>query len=178
MVEKNRADRIYQEAEGALDELRVGRLKATELWYSRGQIANRISLLYEVSPNEEEFYWLMFFDCSHKPVPQRAVKDGLLRNDFWVAAFLAQNYSLNKMEQLGAPWAVWQEVFGSRAVKNDTRVAEWIVDYLLSNHLNTRDDVRPVLKRVGERLRFLNTTILDRNELIRKLNEVRINHSL
>jgi hypothetical protein len=171
-ADKSRANQIYAQAEKELAQIKEKKSEALKVWYLRGRLANSLINKFGISRQEEEYFWLMLFDCAGQNVPKRAKKDGILRNDFWIGAYLENHYNLSELQNLGFAWSLWQEIFGSRPVKNDIRVAGWLVEYMVHNDLSTRDALRPVLKAVGERLKNLNTTILSEKELAIKLKEI------
>lgn len=173
--EKKRADDIYEISEREFNSLNeILRLKedidSLEFWHSIGTLANKIIFDFAISETEKKYFWLMLYDFSGNKAPDRALKFHI-QNDFHIASMLAK-YNLKDLRKMG-PWATWHEILGSTKTIQDERVGEWVVKYIISNHIKTRNNARPILKFVRNRLKNLNTSVLSKDELNSKLAEIK-----
>lgn len=169
--EKRRADKIFQDAEQKIKKLDDPKnIDPLTLWHIRGKIANEIIQKYNLSADEKRYFWVMLYDASGLVVPEMVRKSNTLRNDFRTASALA-HYGLNDLLKIGT-WSLWREILGSLRIGEDSRVAKWIVSYILKNKITTRDAARPILKKVRNRLQNIDSTVLSEKELIERLDSL------
>ncbi|HUC02215.1 MAG TPA: hypothetical protein VMA75_04980 [Candidatus Paceibacterota bacterium] len=140
-------------------------------WYLIGTHINEFLKTNVVSPEEEKLFWDHLYGRSSlvgENVP--SAKISKTRNDFRIASLIA-SYRLPELKKVGN-WALWREILTYKAVK-DTRVLDWIAKEIQQIKPKTRNEARPLLKAVAERLRKIDTGVLSEKELTGKLNEIR-----
>ncbi|MGC9968493.1 MAG: hypothetical protein ABSC29_02055 [Minisyncoccia bacterium] len=172
--EQKRADEIYTSAKNAVEKLnktrRSGTIDILAGWHLRGVLINQIIQKFGITETEKKYFWMMLYDVSGMTVP-----DHIRKNDFHVASILA-NYPLKRLQEIGA-WSMWREIIGSTKIGNDDRVARWVVDYIVEKKIKTRDQARPLLMAVRNRLKRIDASILSSGELANKLQEVVIKNN-
>jgi len=175
--EKKRADKIYSESkkelEGLYEELSKKKIKdILERWYKIGKLIRKLLDKFDIKENERKYFWVMMYDIGKEKTPDHIKKFSLGRNDFRLA-YIMTEYSLEQLKKVGS-WSLWREIVGSEKINKDERVARWVADILINDpNIKTRDDARPLLKKVRNRLKHLETKILSDKELINKLEETR-----
>lgn len=140
-------------------------------WHLIGLRINEFLKENIVSPEEEGFFWDYLYGRSaviNKTVPMGKISRA--RNDFRVASFLSR-YPLDKLEKIGS-WSLLREIVVYKSFR-DERVLNWILKKVEQSPPRTRNEARPFLKAVSARLKKIDTTILNDEELVKKLNEVR-----
>lgn len=172
--EKARADKIYNEAKFGIDHLnrKFGKQEKPDflaIWYWRGILINKIINKFKISENEKKYFWLMLYGVANMNTPDRAKKFHI-QNDFRVAGILA-NYPLKSLQKVGR-WNLWREIIGSTKIGSDERVARWVTNYIFVHKIKTKDCARPLLKAVRNRLKKIDTSVLNEKELKTKLKEV------
>lgn len=163
-VSKLRADHIYEDAVREFRELACDEKDALGTWYKRGLLANKLIAKHKIGPEEKKFYWLMLYNASSLKAPERSKN---ARNDFQAASILAL-YQLNDLRKVGS-WGLWREVIGSTSINADERVASWVAKRIIDEKIS-RDNARPLLRYVRNRLKGLDTSVLSDTELHQKLN--------
>lgn len=172
--EKKHADYIYSESRRMIEDLHENldaeKIDDTlERWHKIGKLIQQILEKFNIKMDEMKYFWIMMYDVGKNKTPAHI---GSGRNDFRLSYILSK-YPLKKLKKVGS-WSLWREIVGSQKVNKDSRIAEWIVDEMISNrNLKTRDDARLFLKKVYSRLKNLDTTILSKEELFEKLKEIK-----
>ena len=172
--EKERADYICSESRRMIKNLHEnldaeGINDILERWHKIGKLIQQILEKFNIKMDEMKYFWIMMYDVGKNKTPTHI---GSGRNDFRLSYILSK-YSLKKLKKVGS-WSLWREIVGSKKVNKDSRIAEWIVDEIISNrNIKTRNDTRPFLKKVYNRLKNLDTTILSKEELFEKLKEIK-----
>lgn len=163
-LSKIRADHIYEDAVKEFSALKYSKKDALETWYRRGLMANKLINKHKIGFDEKKFFWVMLYDAAGLDVPERSRN---ARNDFQTASVLA-SYQLNELKKVGS-WGLWREVIGSSRIIVDERVATWVAKKIIDESIS-RDNARPLLKYVRNRLKGLDTSVLSNFELQTKLN--------
>lgn len=176
-ADKKRADDIYETAQIRFRDLNKrlvlrSEINSLKLWHLKGKLINELVRKFKISDTEAKYFWLMLHGVTGTTIPERARKFHI-QNDFRIASILAK-YKLLELKKIG-PWAIWREILSSTKIGGDERVAKWVTEYILNKKFRTRDEVRPLLKFVRNRLKNLNTNVLSSRELVAKLNEIKIN---
>lgn len=139
-----------------------------DAWYLIGTRINSFLKIYKVSPEEEKIFWDHLYGRSsliRETVPNSRISS--TRNDFRIASLLA-NQPLSQVKKINL-WALWREVITYRSFKDD-RVLDWVVSKLKESPPKTRNEARPFLKAVAKRLKRIDTSVLSKDELSKKLN--------
>lgn len=142
-----------------------------QVWYIVGKQVNKFLKKHKVSREDENLFWSYLYGRSpliHKGVPSSSISQ--TRNDFRTASLLAQ-YPYKVVKTVG-PWALWREILTYKSILNDERVFKWVIKRLVKVP-RTRDAARPLLKAVNNRLKRIDTTVLNDNELLEKLKQVK-----
>lgn len=172
--EKKRADEIYNYSKNILGDLTKKtklhkEMNALVSWHRKGISINMIICKFKITESEKKYFWLMLYDVTETSIPERAKKFHI-QNDFRTASILSK-YPLKDLRSIGN-WNLWREIIGSTKIGGDDRVAQWVADYIFKRKIKTRDQARPLLKAVRNRLKKIDTTILSDRELVSKLKEV------
>lgn len=166
MPNKLRADHIYEDAVKELKDAGEKGKDSLELWYKRGVVAKKLLEKYKIDHEERKFFWTMLYDAAGLKIPKKSYT---VKNDFLTASILVQ-HKLSDLRKVGS-WSLWREIIGSTRIINDERVAEWVAKQVIENNVS-RDNARPLLKHIRNRLKNLDTTVLSNEELNSKLNSV------
>jgi hypothetical protein len=139
-------------------------------WFIIGKNINKFLKENYLAKEDEDTFWQYLYGRSSlinetKPL----TKISQSRNDFKTASILAK-YRLNLIEKVG-PWALWREILSNKTIIYDKRILEWIIRELIKKP-RTRDNARPMLKKVSERFKRIDTLILSDDELSEKLNKI------
>ena len=162
--EKHRADLILKDATDLLASTKQHSKDALGIWHKRGLIANKLIKKYNLDYEERRYFWVMLYDALSVYTPKKSHAG---KNDFWTATILS-DYKLNDLRKVGS-WALWREVLGSSSIKSDARVASWVTKKIIKDKIS-RDNSRPLLKYVRNRLKGIDTTVLSKAELHTKLD--------
>jgi len=138
------------------------------VWHIVGQHINKFLKKNFVAAGEENLFWNYLYGRSsliHKGVPLHKV--GQIRNDFKTASLLAP-YPFSMVSKVGS-WALWREIIGYRIFLKDERVLTFIMNELIKKP-RTRDKARPFLKAIAGRLKKIDTSVLNNEELSKLLN--------
>ena len=138
-----------------------------ETWYLIGTRINDFLKKFKILAEEENIFWNHLYGRSiliTKKIPQNNISK--TRNDFRIASLLAR-HPIMKLKKVG-PWALWREIITYRAFK-DERVLNWVIQKLIASAPKTRNDARPFLKSASERLKRIDTSVLNDKELKKKL---------
>lgn len=139
-------------------------------WYIIGTQINKFLKNNKLASEDENLFWENLYGRSkliNKKVPSSKVS--LTRNDFKTASLLA-HYRFGYINKVG-PWALWREIIIYR-VFQDKRILKWVIQKLVQSP-RTRDQARPLLKAVANRFKRIDTTFLNKKELLIKLGEIR-----
>jgi hypothetical protein len=161
---KIRADHIYEDAVDELKSITYVEKDALGGWYKRGVVANRLIVKHKIDYEEKKFFWVMLYDAAGMEAPKKSYT---ARNDFRTASVLA-GYRLSDLRKVGS-WGLWREVVGSNRIISDERVAAWVTEKIIKDKIS-RDNARPLLRYVRNRLKGLDTSVLSPAELFTKLN--------
>ena len=184
--EKDFADRIDMDLEKGLSDLekswiasgvitKVGIKKdALKVWYQTGQFLNRIANKYKLRGTDDELYfWQSVYGhvspmVQKNPPPQK--NKGKTRNHFRLCAKMAER-DWEEVQQVGN-WSVWRDLFDNSKLMEDERVFDWVVDAIKALKLGHKE-LRPFIHATRKRLTNLDTSILSKQELWTKLDEVK-----
>jgi len=142
-----------------------------QVWYIVGNQVNKFLKKHKVSKEDENLFWNYLYGRS--PLIQKRIPSSNIsqtRNDFKTASLLAQ-YPYKVVKKVG-PWALWREILSYKSILGDERVFEWIIRKLIETP-RTRDAARPFLKAVNNRFKRIDTTVLNDDELLEKLGQVK-----
>ncbi len=141
-------------------------------WYIIGKNINDfLSLHNDFSKEEKNIFWEYLYGRSNlinKKLPLKKISQN--RNDFVLASKLAK-YSFEMISTVGS-WALWREVVGCDLFLKDIRILKWLIGELKIKS-RTRDEARPLLKAVSRRLRKIDTIVLNDNELLEILKNLK-----
>lgn len=163
-LSKIRADHIYEDAVQEFGKIKYIDKDALDTWYKRGSVANKLIIKHNIDFKEKKFFWIMLYGATGLRVPKSSKKS---RNDFKTASVLSA-YPLSDLKKAGS-WGLWREVVGSSSIISDERVASWVTEKIIKDKIS-RDNARPLLKYVRNRLKELDTTVLSEPELYTKLD--------
>lgn len=141
-----------------------------QAWYIIGIQINKFLKNNKVATEDENLFWENLYGRSvliNKNIPSSQVS--LTRNDFKTASLLAR-YPFEYMNKVG-PWGLWREIITYK-VFQDKRILAWVIQKLIQSP-RTRDQARPLLKAVANRFKRIDTTFLNKEELLIKLGEIR-----
>ncbi len=139
-------------------------------WYLIGMKINKFLEGNKISPEEENIFWDNLYGRSsviNKTIPKSKISK--TRNDFRIASLLAHQ-SLSKLQKIGM-WALWREILTYKAFR-DERVLDWVLRKIQEFPPRTRNEARPLLKAASTRLKKIDTTVLNDEELEKKLSEI------
>lgn len=141
-----------------------------QAWYIIGTHINKFLKNNKLATEDENLFWENLYGRSkliNKKVPSSKVS--LTRNDFKTASLLAR-YPFGYINKVGL-WALWREIIIYR-VFQDKRILAWVIQKLIQSP-RTRDQARPLLKAVANRFKRIDTTFLNKEELLIKLGEIK-----
>jgi len=148
---------------------RGGKKDPLLIWHIIGTEINRFLEKNHLNRDDEIYFWENLYNRSvliNKSVPKNKIS--LARNDFKTASILAK-YSFEYINKVG-PWALWREIL-SYKVFQDKRIFKWLIRKLIKMP-RTRDEARPLLKAIADRFKRIDTFILNKKELLIKLEEI------
>lgn len=138
-----------------------------KVWYIIGEHLNKFLEKHRLAKEDEPLFWNYLYGKSsilHKGIPSSKISR--TRNDFRTASILAR-YPFDMLEKVG-PWAMWREILTYRVFLSDRRILEWLIRKLIKKP-RTRDNARPFLKSIAARLKKIDTSVLNNDELLEKL---------
>lgn len=138
------------------------------VWYKIGIAIKNFLKKSPVKTEDERIFWdnFYYYDIIHKSNPK--TKISLNRNDF-KTSYILSNYSTYILRKVGT-WALWREMLSYKSIKKDSRILDWLIKEL-SERPRTRDEARPLLKAIAKRFKNIDTSILDKAELLEKIKE-------
>ena len=142
-----------------------------KVWYVIGATLNDYFKKNKINKTEEKLFWRDLYERDtllHKSLHETNIAES--RNDYKMAAFLSSKYSYADLENIGS-WALVREIFSHKCISRDARLINLVVNILAQNTTN-RDLARPFIKKVSDRFRFLESTILTDSELEKKFNQI------
>jgi hypothetical protein len=140
-----------------------------QVWYIVGRYINKFLKKYPVAAEEKDLFWTYLYGryfLIHKGIPRHRISQA--RNDFKTASLLA-NYPINLIQKVG-PWALWREMLGYEIFLKDNRILEFIIDKLVKNS-HTRDKARSLFQSLANRLKKIDTSVLNDKELLKILKK-------
>lgn len=139
-------------------------------WYVIGKNINKFLKDNFLAKEDENPFWNGLYRRSsviNKTNPTKKI--GRYRNDFRLASILAE-YQIDQIKKVGS-WALWREVLSYKAFLCDERILKWIIEELIRSP-RTRDEARPLLKKVAYRFKGIDTLMLNENELLEKIKQI------
>ena len=133
------------------------------VWYTVGEHINNFLKKHPFDSEDENLFWNYLYGSSpliHKGIPSNKVSK--VRNDFKTASLLAQ-YPIKIIRKVGV-WSLWREIIGYRIFLGDKRVIEYVIKEFIKKPRN-RDEARVFLQTLAQRLKKIDTSILDDKEL-------------
>ena len=149
---------------------------ALKVWYKFGKLLNRLGAKYKViGSSYEKFYWRAVYDHVSPRIQKGQFPKKSERwktNHFRICGLMARR-PWKEVKKLG-PWSVWKDIFDNKKVLEDPRVEDWVVKTI--SDLRKRGwghkNIRVFLYAVSRRIRDIETTILTKRELYKKLQEI------
>lgn len=145
-----------------------------KIWYDMGTLLNNIIDKYNIRGSEEEtYFWQTIYSyvstkVQKLPPPQKYKEKN--RNHFRLCAKMAE-WSWEDVRGVGN-WSVWRDLFDNSKLMEDERVFKWVVNALRSLKLGHKE-YRPFIHATRKRLKKIDTSILNNDELWSKLDEVK-----
>lgn len=145
-----------------------------KIWYDLGKLLNNIIDRFKIRGTDEEvYYWQAIYNYVSKKVqknpPPKKYKDRL-HNHFRLCAKMAER-NWNEVQQVGN-WSIWRDLFDNSKLMEDERVFDWVVDVIKALKLGHKE-LRPFIHAVRRRLKKIDTSMLNIEELHSKLDQVK-----
>lgn len=98
-----------------------------------------------------------------------------LRNSHFYYCYLVAGFPWDTVEQSGT-WTEWAEFLDSRRIRDDPRIVEWFDDRRVvksrSKHWTREKWFRSITRAIRNKLRNIDTTVLERDELFQRLDGI------
>lgn len=158
-----------------------GRPGVVRLWWEVGRRLRGFVETLEVGPEEDrQFVWRALYDHAPSLVPGTiGSRASRLQNSHFRYCYLLGAYDWPTVRDFG-DWTSWVEVFDSERIRNDPRIADWLVARVTSpdsSWMTFRTDnrmawFRPLAKAIRAALDHRDTLALDDGELWEELDDV------
>jgi hypothetical protein len=81
------------------------------------------------------------------------------------------------MIEASGSWAEWSDFFDSKRMKDDPRIIEWFINRKVIEHREKHNLTRHawfklITRRIRNELRKIDTTVLEKTELYKKLDDI------
>lgn len=136
-----------------------------KVWYIIGKYINEFLKSKHIEREDEHLFWNYLYGRSsliNKTLPLTVISKS--RNDFKTASLLAK-YPFKIVKNVGS-WALWREILGYKIFLDDERVLNFVINELIK-FPRTRDEARPLLKLIANRFKRIDTTVLNKEEIIK-----------
>lgn len=158
-----------------------GRPKVVRLWWEVGRMLRSFVDDLDVGPEEDrQFVWRAMYDHAPDLVPGRiSSRAERLQNSHFNYCYRLGRYEWGTVQSFG-DWTSWVEVFDSDRIREDPRMADWLVDRVASadpvwkryTDGNRMAWFRPLAKAIRARFSNRDSTGLTTTELYGELDEV------
>lgn len=140
-------------------------------WYLIGKNINNFLRKNKVSPEEEKIFWdNLYSKFSLVNNYESATTIRRTKNDFKIASQLAK-YPYKKVKKIGV-WDLWRDIIIHKSF-HDERALDWVIQRIEHSTQKRRDDIRPFIRSVAQRLKKIDTSVLSDKELSKKLRVVK-----
>lgn len=146
--------------------------KVLKLWYELGKHLDFIDDPKIVHPDDKKYVWRALYDHAGDlaPGPPSERANRRPESSHFSYCYKIAKYPWKLVESAG-DWTAWS-MFLDLAIRRDSRILEWfgkISDKFLSG--SKQDWLRGVAKSVNEQFHDRDTTVLNKTELYKELNE-------
>lgn len=151
------------------------------LWWEVGRRLREFVSDLDVGPEEDrQFLWRAMYDHAPELVPgiigSRAER---LQNSHFKYCYELGKYSWERVHAFG-DWTSWTEVFDSDRIREDSRIADWLVDRVTGGHpdwnaytdQSRMDWFRPLAKAIRSQFKNRESRGLTTDELWTELDKV------
>ena len=156
-----------------------GKSGSIKLWFNVGlelrQLWDRVRLEFELPDTFIGLFMKAVYDNSNKirSAPGRAER---FKNSLFYYCYLLAGFPQKMIEASGS-WAEWSDFFDSKRIRDDPRIIEWFIDRNVSERREKQNLTRHkwfkrITRRIRNELRKIDTTVLEKNELFQKLDDI------
>ena len=154
-----------------------GKPGAIKLWYNVGGELRRLWDRVKTTFNLPETYLPIFMKAVHDHSSKIKLGSGRsmrLKNAYFYYCYLIADFPWEMVETAGN-WTAWVEFLDSKRIRNDPRIIEWFASRAITEppggvKCTKLKWFRKITRAIRKELREIDTTVLEKDELFRKLD--------